>query len=36
VSPSAYRRRRDWEQDAFRFGEITDRLVHQPNKRMSL
>ncbi len=35
-SPSAYRRRRDWEQEAFRFGPITDRLVHQPNKRMSL
>ncbi len=35
-SPSAYRRRKDWEQEAFRFGPITDRLVHQPNKRMSL
>ena len=35
-SPSAYRRRKDWEQEAFRFGAITDRLVHQPNKRMSL
>jgi hydrogenase maturation factor len=35
-SPSAYRRRRDWEQEAFRFGPITDSLVHQPNKRMSL
>jgi predicted ATPase len=35
-SPSAYRRRKDWEQEAFRFGPITDRLVHQPNKRLSL
>jgi AraC family transcriptional regulator len=36
TSPSAYRRRRDWEQEALRFGPITDQLVHQPNKRMSL
>ena len=36
VSPSAYRRRRDWEQEAYRFGPITDRLVHQPTKRMNL
>ena len=35
-SPSAYRRRKDWEQEAFRFGSITEPLVHQPNKRMSL
>jgi AraC-like DNA-binding protein len=35
-SPSAYRRRKDWEQEAFRFGSITAGLIHQPNKRMSL
>jgi AraC-like DNA-binding protein len=33
VSPSAYRRRVDWEQDV-RFSPTTDQLVHQPNKRM--
>lgn len=36
MSPSAYRRRKDWEQDALRFGPMTDQLVHQPNKRLSL
>ncbi|MFN8234309.1 MAG: AraC family transcriptional regulator [Actinomycetota bacterium] len=36
MSPSAYRRRRDWEQQANRFGSITDPLVIQPNKRMHL
>lgn len=36
MSPSAYRRQRDWEQDALRFGPMTDQLVHQPNKRLSL
>ncbi len=35
VSPSAYRRRRDWEQDAHRFSPITQPLVQQPNKRLS-
>ena len=36
VSPSAYRRRVDWEHDVNRFGVMTDPLVHQPNKRMQL
>lgn len=36
VSPSAYRRRRDWEQDAHRFSPITQPLVEQPNKRFSV
>jgi AraC-like DNA-binding protein len=36
MSPSAYRRRRDWEQDAQRFGAITSPLVIQPNKRIHL
>lgn len=36
LSPSAYRRRQDWEQQANRFGSITDPLVIQPNKRMHL
>jgi AraC family transcriptional regulator len=36
MSPSAYRRRQDWEQDAHRFGPITEALVVQPNKRMHL
>jgi len=36
MSPSAYRRRQDWEQQANRFGSITDPLVIQPNKRMHL
>jgi AraC-like DNA-binding protein len=36
ISPSAYRRRRDWEQDAQRFGAITSPLVIQPNKRIHL
>ncbi len=36
MSPSAYRRRRDWEQEANRFTAATDALVHQPNKRMRL
>jgi AraC family transcriptional regulator len=36
VSPSAYRRRRDWEQDANRFSSITQPLVEQPNKRFSV
>jgi AraC family transcriptional regulator len=36
VSPSAYRRRVDWEQDVNRFGAMTAPLVHQPNKRMQL
>ena len=35
LSPSAYRRRRDWEQDAHRFSPITQPLVEQPNKRLS-
>jgi AraC-like DNA-binding protein len=36
VSPSAYRRRLDWEQDVNRFSATTDPLVHQPNKRMQI
>ncbi|MGZ5349809.1 MAG: helix-turn-helix domain-containing protein [Actinomycetota bacterium] len=36
VSPSAYRRRVDWEQDVKRFSATTDPLVHQPNKRMQI
>lgn len=36
LSPSAYRRRRDWEQDAFRFSLGTEGLVHQPNNRLNL
>jgi AraC family transcriptional regulator len=36
MSPSTYRRRKDWEQQANRFGPITDPLVIQPNKRMHL
>lgn len=35
MSPSAYRRRRDWEQDA-RFGALTRPLVEQPYKRLSV
>jgi AraC family transcriptional regulator len=36
TSPSAYRRRRDFEQQVNRFGAITDPLVHQPIKRLSI
>jgi AraC family transcriptional regulator len=36
VSPSAYRRRSDWEQDAHRFSAITRPLVEQPNKRLTI
>lgn len=36
VSPSAYRRRQDWEQDANRFPPITQPLVQQPNKRFTV
>jgi AraC family transcriptional regulator len=36
MSPSAYRRRTDWEQDVHRFGPITKDLVHQPNKRLTM
>jgi AraC family transcriptional regulator len=36
VSPSAYRRRRDWEQDAHRFSPRTQQLVEQPNKRFTV
>jgi AraC family transcriptional regulator len=36
MSPSAYRRRRDWEQDAHRFGVLTRPLVEQPNKRLTI
>jgi AraC family transcriptional regulator len=36
MSPSAYRRRRDWEQDAHRFGAMTRPLVEQPNKRLTI
>lgn len=36
LSPSAYRRRRDWEQDAHRFGTMTRSLVEQPNKRYTV
>ena len=36
VSPSAYRRRRDWEQDAHRFSPLTRALVEQPNKRLTI
>ena len=35
-SPSAYRRRRDWEQDAHRFSPRTQPLVEQPNKRFTV
>ncbi|MDH4112895.1 MAG: AraC family transcriptional regulator [Actinomycetota bacterium] len=35
-SPSSYRRRRDWEQDAHRFSPLTRALVEQPNKRLSI
>jgi AraC-like DNA-binding protein len=35
VSPSAYRRRRDWE-GAVRFAGITRSLVEQPNKRLTI
>jgi AraC-like DNA-binding protein len=35
VSPSAYRRRRDWEQDV-RFSPLTRPLVEQPNKRFTV
>ena len=36
VSPSGYRRRSDWEQDARRFSPLTEPLVHQPNKRFTV
>ncbi|HVD69514.1 MAG TPA: helix-turn-helix transcriptional regulator [Actinomycetota bacterium] len=36
VSPSAYRRRQDWERDAYRFAPITQSLVEQPNKRYTV
>ena len=36
VSPSAYRRRQDWERDATRFAPITQSLVEQPNKRYTI
>ena len=36
VSPSAYRRRQDWERDANRFTPITQPLVEQPNKRFTV
>ena len=36
MSPSAYRRRRDWEQDAHRFSPLTQPLVEQPNKRFTV
>jgi transcriptional regulator GlxA family with amidase domain len=36
VSPSTYRHRRDWEQDAHRFSPLTQSLVHQPNKRFTV
>ncbi|MGZ8631551.1 MAG: helix-turn-helix domain-containing protein, partial [Actinomycetota bacterium] len=36
VSPSAYRRRRDWEQDVNRFSPLTQPLVQQPNKRFTV
>ena len=36
VSPSAYRRRQDWERDANRFTPITQPLVEQPNKRFTI
>ena len=36
VSPSAYRRRQDWERDVNRFAPITQSLVEQPNKRYTI
>ena len=36
LSPSVYRRRLDWEQDAHRFSPITQPLVEQPNKRYTV
>lgn len=36
VSPSAFRRRRDWEQDVNRFSPLTQPLVEQPNKRFTV
>ena len=36
VSPSASRRRQDWERDANRFAPITQSLVEQPNKRYTI
>jgi transcriptional regulator GlxA family with amidase domain len=35
VSPSTYRRRRDFEQGVHRFGSITEPLTHQPTKRFN-
>jgi AraC family transcriptional regulator len=35
-SPSAYRRRQDWEQDVHRFTPITRPLMEQPNKRYTI
>lgn len=35
LSPSAYRRRRDWELDALRFSPGTEGLINQPNTRLS-
>ena len=32
MSPSAYRRRYDWERNANRFGLATDPLVHKPTQ----
>lgn len=36
LSPTAYRRRRDWEEDANRFGPMTEPLVHAPPKRLNV
>jgi AraC family transcriptional regulator len=36
VSPSAYRRRQDWERDANRFTPFTQPLVEQSNKRFTV
>ncbi|HZD19024.1 MAG TPA: helix-turn-helix transcriptional regulator [Actinomycetota bacterium] len=33
LSPSQYRRMRDWEQDAGRYGRMTEPLVKQPRRR---
>ena len=36
VSPSAYRRRRDWEKDANRFSPIAQPLVERPIERFTV
>jgi AraC-like DNA-binding protein len=35
MSPTDYRRRADFEQNANRFSRATDPLVHQPEHRLS-